>query len=542
LGRGRECYERRAWREAWDLLSACDSESALQDADLEKFAVASLLLAEDGTSDDAWTRAHQRHLQMGDRPGAVRCAFWLAFRLLNAGDLPSASGWIARIERLLRDAPDDSREHAHLAYLSGLLALFAGDLPTAEVDLGRSGEIAEQCAEMDLSTLARLALGRVLIFRGDVAGGLRLLDEAMVAVIAGETSPVLVGDSYCTAIDACHDVFDVRRGQTWTAAFSSWCDTQPDLVPYAGLCLVHRSEFLQLKGAWVEAMAQVGLARRRLSSPVVQLALGAAIYQQGELHRLRGQFEEAERCYRQASDHGRDPQPGLALLRLAQGEGNAAAQGIGRALAEAEDRVSRPHLLAAYVEVMLGIGDVPAARAACEELAEVARSLGSSMLAAVSDRAAGAVGLADGDARGALAPLRRASSGFRQVEAAYDVARTGILIARARRALGDEEGAGLESPRSPGASTRGARLDQPIYRSGIGSERENDRPPREQYPRETGRVLAGCGNRVRLRARPALSGPFHPRERPRSRGWLPRCGDSFDFLTLSFPRLRNPTD
>ena len=130
-----------------------------------------------------------------------------------------------------------------------------------------------RCGDLDLSTLARLALGRVLIFRGDVSGGVRLLDEAMVAVNAGELSPIVVGDSYCAAIDACHDVFDVRRGQIWTAAFSRWSDTQPDLVPYAGLCLVHRSEFLQLKGAWVEAMAMAGLARRRLLLPVVQLAL-----------------------------------------------------------------------------------------------------------------------------------------------------------------------------------------------------------------------------------------------------------------------------
>ena len=330
LGRGRECYQRRAWREAWELLSACDSDSPLQEADLERLAVASFLLGEVGASDRAWTRAQQRHLQTGDTPGAVRCAFWLAFRLLNAGDLPSASGWIARIERLLRDEPVDSLGRGQLTYLTGFLAVFSRDLATAKADLGRSGQIAERCGEVDLSTLARLALGRVLIFRGDISEGVRLLDEAMVAVIAWETSPVVVGDSYCSAIEACHDVFDVHRGQSWTAAFSRWCDTQPDLVPYAGLCLVHRAEFLQLKGAWVEAMALAGRARKRLSSPAVQPALGAALYQQGELHRLRGQLAEAERCYRQASKHGRDPQPGLALLRLARGQGDAAAHGIGR--------------------------------------------------------------------------------------------------------------------------------------------------------------------------------------------------------------------
>ena len=190
------------------------------------------------------------------------------------------------------------------------------------------------------------------------------------------------------------------------------------------------------------------------------------------MHRLHGQFDQAERCYRQASDHGRDPQPGLSLLRLARGQGDAAAHGIGRALAEADDLVSRPQLLAAYVEVMLAVGDVPAARAGCTELTQAARSLGSAMLAAVSDRAIGAVELADGDPGAALAPLRRASSGFRNIEAAYDVARTGLLIARARRALGDEEGAGLEFEASRatleglGAMADLAMLDRLGVRSG----------------------------------------------------------------------------
>ncbi len=444
LRRARASFERSSWREAWELLTACDSESALHEADLERLAVAAFLVAENEASDEAWRQAHQRRVLTGDRLGAVKCAFWLVFRLLNAGEISSAIGWIARTERVIGDAPDDSPERAHLDYLRGLHAVFTGDLTGAENHLSRSAEVAERCGDTDLTTLARLGLGRVLIFRRDVIGGVRLLDEAMLAVVAGETSPIVVGDSYCTAIDACHDVVDVRRGQAWTASFGRWCETQPDVVPYAGLCLVHRSEFMQLKGAWVEAMAQAGLARSRLSSPVVQVALGAAIYQQGELHRLLGQFEEADRCYADASTHGRDPQPGLALLRLAQGAGDAAARSVERALAEADDHVNRPHLLAAFVEVMLATDDVPTARAACDELAELSRSFGSPMLAAVSDRASGATALAEGDTGAALAPLRRASSAFRSLDAAYDVARTGILISRARAALGDEEGAALE--------------------------------------------------------------------------------------------------
>ena len=477
LQRARTCFEQASWHEAWELLSECDSETALQEADLEKLAVAAFLVAENGASDEAWRNAHQRHLLAGDRLGAVRCAFWLTFRLLNAGELSSAIGWIARTERVLGEAADDTPEQAHLEYLRGLHAVFTGDLTGAEGHLGRSAELAERRGETDLTTLARLALGRVLIFRSDVSGGVRLLDEAMVTVVAGETSPIVVGDSYCTAIDACHDLVDVRRGQAWTAAFGRWCETQPDLVPYAGLCMVHRAEFLQLKGAWVEAMAQAGLARTRMSAPVVQLALGAAIYQQGELHRLLGQSEEAESCYRDASTHGRDPQPGLALLRLAQGQGDAAARGLSRALAEADDQLNRPQLLAALVDVAVATGDVAAARSACGELAELSRALSSPMLAAVSDRATGATGLAAGDPSSALAPLRRASSGFRSLEATYDVARTGILIARARRALGDEEGAGLEVAASRatfealGAVAALAELDSAMPSQAAGGDR-----------------------------------------------------------------------
>lgn len=295
-----------------------------------------------------------------------------------------------------------------------------------------------------MTALARLALGRVLIFRGEITRGVRLLDEAMLAVGSDPFSPIAVGDSYCTAIDACYDLFDVHRGQAWTDELTRWCAQQPDLVPFAGICQVHRSEFLQVKGAWVEAMAQAGLARARLAEPFRQLAYGAAVYQQGEMHRLRGELKRAEACYREASDAGRDPQPGLAILRLSQGRLAIAAQAIDRALAEVEDRVSRSQLLAPFVEIMLACGRLDEARAGTDELTAIAETLGSPLLDAVTKRATGAVLLAEGDARRALVPLRLASDKFREIGAPYEFARTCTLIGGARRALGDEEGAELE--------------------------------------------------------------------------------------------------
>jgi DNA-binding NarL/FixJ family response regulator len=282
----------------------------------------------------------------------------------------------------------------------------------------------------------------------------------MLVIASEPISPIAVGDSYCTAIDACHDLYDVRRGQAWTDGLTRWCGEQSELVPFAGVCQVHRAEFLQLRGAWVEAMAQAGLARDLLDRPFRQLAYGAAAYQKGELHRLLGEFDKAEACYRDASAAGRDPQPGLALLRLRQGRADDAATAIDRATSEAGSPAARSALVAASVEIMLAVHRVPEARSAASELLEVADELESPLLTATARRAAGWVLLADDRARDALADLRAASDAFRALEAPYEAARTAVLIGTARGVLGDVEGAGLEFESARATFERlGARPD-----------------------------------------------------------------------------------
>jgi DNA-binding CsgD family transcriptional regulator len=458
LARARECYERHAWRDAYDALLGGRDELGADD--LERLAVSACLVGSNRESDEAWALAHRRHVEDDDLVGAVRCAFWLGFRLVNASQWPEANAWIARIERHVAATPDDTLARGRLDYLTGLRAAFESDLATAAADLERSAATATREADDELAALARLSLGRVQIFLGNITAGIRLLDDAMLHVGSEPISPIAVGDSYCTAIDACHDLVDVRRGQAWTDGLTRWCEEQPDLVPFAGVCQVHRAEFLQLRGAWVEAMAQAGLAQARLAQPFRQLAYGAALYQQGELHRLLGEFDRAEACYRDASAAGRDPQPGLALLRLRQGRVGVAAQAIDRAVSEARDPVDRSPLLAAYVEIMLAADRVADARDVAAELTHFAASLGSPMLGAVAGRAAGSVRLAEQDARGALAELRRASDGFRDLEAPYEVACTALLIGSARAALGDAEGAELEFEAARATYSRlGARPD-----------------------------------------------------------------------------------
>jgi ATP/maltotriose-dependent transcriptional regulator MalT len=287
----------------------------------------------------------------------------------------------------------------------------------------------------------------------------------MVAITAGECSPILTGLVYCSVIDGCQQVYALRNAQEWTAALTRWCDRQPGIVAFTGRCLAHRAEIMQLQGAWADALAEAQQAERRFAEGMNQAAAAQAIYRQGELHRLRGQFGEAEEAYRDASRLGGEPQPGLALLRLAQGNDEAAAAAIRRVAGETTDRFKRAGLLPAYVEIMLAIGDAEEASRACRELEEIAQGSDSGMLGAMAAHARGAVDLAQGDARTALVALRRARQMWHELEVPYEAARARALLGLTCRALGDDDGAGLELEAARevfaqlGAAPELARLD-----------------------------------------------------------------------------------
>lgn len=443
LERGRAAFERRQWKDAYDGLMAADEERPLAPDDLERLATAAHLIGRETVVGAALTRAHHGHLGNHDLVGAVRCASRIAVPLVLRGDRAQSGGWIARATRLLEQHGRDCPERGYLLFARALSAAVGGDPRTARDLFLEAVRVGEQFDDRNLIALARHGYGRALIVLGEIAQGAALLDEVMVAITSGEVTPMMIGDVYCSMIEACHEMVDMRRAQEWTSALNMWSAQQPEMAPYRGQCLVHRAELLTLSGAWPSAAEEAERARECLSEPPHR-AIGSALYQIGELHRLRGEFAPAEEAYRQASRSGRDPQPGLALLRLACGQVETARTVIARAMADPGLRRRRSWILPASVEIALAARDVTGARAAADELAGIAHQGAPAYLRARSAHSTGAVLLEEGDAGGALAELRRAASLWNELEAPYDAARTRVLIGLACRALHDEESAILE--------------------------------------------------------------------------------------------------
>jgi DNA-binding CsgD family transcriptional regulator len=443
LEQGREAYARRAWLDAFDLLTDAHERVVLAAPDLELVATCAFMLGRDDESVTWLERAHQRFLDDNEIVRAVRCAAWLVMNLALRGQIGPATGWLGRAQRLL-ETEGECAEHGYLLLPTVFRHEAAEDFAGAAAAAADAVHIAERFGDRDLFALAIQAQGYMLIKDGQVREGLALLDEGMVAVTAEELSPIVTGIVYCGVILACQEVYEVRRAREWTRALANWWALQPEMVAFTGRCLVHRAEVLQLDGAWRDALTEARRAGERFvetNNP----AAGLACYRQGELLRLQGEFAAAEQAYRQASAFGWEPQPGLAQLRLAQGRADAAAAAIRRAEAATTLPLERARLLPAFVEIMLAVGDVESARRACRELDELAGMYESTMLAALVAHAEGAVRLADGDAQAALGPLRRASETWLALEAPYEIARTRVLVGEACRLLGDEEAAALET-------------------------------------------------------------------------------------------------
>ncbi|HEU4808371.1 MAG TPA: LuxR C-terminal-related transcriptional regulator [Homoserinimonas sp.] len=442
LDRGRTAYAEHRWSDALSALTQADQDGGLPAQDLEHASTAALLTGQETIGIDTATRAHEAFLASGDLASAARCAGWIGMYFLGTGDGARASGWLARAKRVLQANPEPCSVDGFLLIPAALGALYGGEAEGAARLFDEAFAAGERFHEPDLVALAQLGQGQAKIALGELSEGLSLFDEVMVAVTAGEVSPIPAGIIYCAVIGNCHLAFDLHRAQEWTMALDHWRAARPDMVMFSGQCEAHRAELYLLHGAWSDALeaARAAQARYRRGD---RNAVYGAWYQQAEVQRLRGELDAAEESYRQASQGGYEPEPGLALLRLAQGKIKL-AQAMIRRSGDTVDPATRRRLLPGLVEIELAAGDIAAARLAADELAAIASIAAMPMMQAMADQCEGAVLLEEGDARGALSKARRAWRLWQELDAPYEAARCRVLAALACRALGDEDSALME--------------------------------------------------------------------------------------------------
>lgn len=444
LDRGREAHAQSAWAEAYRCFGYAEAGASLDAEDLERFAASAYLVGHDNHYLSLLGRAHKAHADAGDAARAIRCAFWLGIGFAFRGEMGPASGWFGRAQRLLERQQSDSVEGGYLLLPLVEQKLHAGDAEKALSIATRAAEIGDRFRDPDLAACARHLQGRALLNLRRIDEGLAFLDEAMAAVTIGELSPIMTGLIYCAVIDACRQVYALDRARAWTSALANWCAAQPQLIAFTTACLVHRAEVMRRAGAWDDAIAEAGRVCAPLYESTDLRPPGEAFYERAEIFRLRGEFSAAEAEYRRANQHGHEPQPGLSLLRLAQGRVVDAVAAMRRVLDETGRPLRRSRLLPAWVEIALEAGEREEARRGAGELKEIANAVGMDVPEAIAAQAGAAVALAEGDARSALGLARSALAVWLQVEAPYEAARARMLMGLACRSLGDNDGALME--------------------------------------------------------------------------------------------------
>ena len=468
LAEGRAAILRHEWTLGFRLLKQADESGAIPADDLEAMGQAAWWVARPDEGIEALERAFAAHMQGGNRARAARVALNLAreYGYKLAGSV--AAGWFNRAVRLLEEEPEGI-EHGYLYLRQAVAAIGRNDFDEAIALSRHALEIGTKFGDADLQAHGLLYQGMALVYKGEAGSGMALMDEATVAAVNGELGPYATGVVYCNMVSTCRSLVDLRRAGEWSAAARRWCERQ-SITGWPGDCRVHQAEIWALRGAWAEAEEAARLATDELVQFNRLSHAGEGFYQIGEIRLRMGDLPAAEDALRQANELGRDPQPGLSLLLLAQGKGEAAAASIKRALEEGLAGLDRARLLPAAVEIALEAGDVDGAGSAAGELESIAAAYDAPALHAAAHAARGAVSLASGDMKEAVRTLRRGVGHWQDVDVPYEAARTRALLAQALRAHGDTEAALLELRAARAAFERlGAlpdlkKTDETLYR------------------------------------------------------------------------------
>ncbi|PYP47123.1 MAG: hypothetical protein DMD42_03045 [Gemmatimonadetes bacterium] len=440
---GRNAFSRHSWHEAFETLSNAQAMRPLSPEDVERLAESAWWIGRVDDSIAAHERAYAAYMDQGTPRRAAIVAVRLAEDFFNRQAKSIGNGWLKRAERLLQDVPE-CLEHGVLLRLHAVLALESeGNVDKALGFARRSCDLATRFHDRDLQALAMHDIGRMLVSKGDLAQGMALIDEAMATAVSGELGPRVTGRIYCNMMGTCEKLADYQRAAEWSEAARRWCEPHAG-SGYPGICRVHRAELMRLRGSWNDAETEALRASQELRG-FYNIAAGEAFYEIGEIRLRMGDLKRAEEVLRQAHELGREPVPGLALLRLAEGKIDAARGLIDRAVTDRpEGSLDRARLLPARVQIALAAGELEVARGTATELEAIAREYGSTALHASAAQARGAVQLAEGRADGAVPSLRRACKLWQEVQLPYETATARALLAAAYRATGCPDDAELE--------------------------------------------------------------------------------------------------
>jgi DNA-binding CsgD family transcriptional regulator len=441
LAQAREAYAHHRWDVAYTHFAEMASADHLDTDDLAAFADAAWWLGNTDRSLELSEEVYRRCLQGHHTPTAARLAVEMGFLWLIRGEQQIGSGWISRARRLLAEIP----ECAELGYLRYLAVLEA--LNTARFDEARAiaREMQRLATTHDDPTLCAMALvleGISTVRSGQVADGLALCDEAMLPIRAGDVERSWAGNLYCLVMAQCFELADFERARAWTDATERWCDQFSNAAMFTGICRVHRAQLLHLEGAWDQAESRAAQACRDLADMNVEV-VAAGHYEIGELRRVRGD-DDAEQAFARAHALGRDPQPGLALLRLAQGDPTTARTALETSLAATHAPLPRVPLLAALADVAEATQDPNLAGSVAAGLATIAATFTTPGLQARAATAAGVAHLLADEPGQALVTFREACRVWRSVGGRYETARAQVRLSRALAAVGDTDAARRE--------------------------------------------------------------------------------------------------
>jgi class 3 adenylate cyclase len=448
----RDALDRHDWQAAFDTLSAADAEGELTGEELGLLADSAWWVGRMPDSIDARERAFAALMRLGAVEQAAAAAARLAGDYAIKGMYPVATAWLNRGERLIEGRPE--------SFATGLLAgtraskeFFEGEIEASLASAERATAIAHRLGNRGLEAFALVGQAHGLIATGKVDQGMSLLDEATVAAVSGELEPRAAGIVYCSTIGACAVLGDWGRAAQWTEVQDRWCKRE-QINGFPGMCRLHRAELKRLHGSWLEAEAEARRASEELQS-FIPAAVAAASYEIGEIRLRRGDLAGAEEVLQRAFALGREPEPAMSLVRLAQGRAEEAAASIRRAL-DSPSRTPSWHwappgtslwrvaLLPAQVEIALANGDLVLARAAADELVALSATYSTTSIRAATACALGSVELAEGRLADALTSLRSGLNLWTELDAPYEAARCRMMLARTYAADGDPDRAAME--------------------------------------------------------------------------------------------------